>query len=213
MVRSSSFEHVFQATTWQYVADESLFFNLSVPVPAGSFETVNPALTSETESGEARGKFVLLPRFEGSPDVGVDLTYWPENQRFRTTKGLIYAIEDRYQDPGEDHLIMTHLEEARRRAPKDLYLTFTSAVGLRAHSYAQTINPRLNDYLARSSPGRVAIIAMDYFEEPRELVSNVLKMNPMTGTAVGHDLGTSAMVDVSVGDCAAAPTDSPPGRG
>jgi hypothetical protein len=133
VVRSSSFEHVFQATTWQYVADESLFFNLSVPVPAGSSETVNPALTSETELGEVHGKFVLLPRFEGSPDVGGDLTYWPENQRFRTTKGLIYAIEDRYQDPGEDHkydLIVTHLEEARRRAPKDLYLIFTSAVGL-----------------------------------------------------------------------------------
>jgi hypothetical protein len=28
-------------------------------------------------------------RFEGSPDVEFDLTYWPENQRFRTTKGLI----------------------------------------------------------------------------------------------------------------------------
>jgi hypothetical protein len=83
--------------------------------------------------GEVRGKFVLLRRFEGSPDVGFDLTYWPENQRFRTTKGLIYAIEDRYQDPGEDHkydLIVTHLEEDRRRAPKDLYLIFTSAVGL-----------------------------------------------------------------------------------
>ena len=46
---------------------------------------------------------------------------------------------------------------------------------------------------------------MDYFEEPRELVSNVLKMNPTAGTAVGHDLGTSAMVDVSVGDRAASP--------
>jgi hypothetical protein len=54
---------------------------------------------------------------------------------------------------------------------------------------------------------------MDYFEEPRELVSNVIRMNPTTGTAVGHDLGTSAMVDVSVGDRAASPTDSPPGRG
>ena len=160
---------------------------------------------------EVCGKIVLLRRFEGSPDVGFDLTYWPENLRFRRTRGLIYAIEDRYQVPGEDHkydLIVTHLEEARRRAPKDLYLTFTSAVGLRAHSYAQTINPRLNDYLARSSSGRVAIIAMDYFEEPRELASNVLKMNPTAGTAVGHDLGTSAMVDVSVGDRAASPTDS-----
>jgi hypothetical protein len=82
---------------------------------------------------EVCGKIVLLRRFEGSPDVGFDLTYWPENLRFRRTRGLIYAIEDRYQVPGEDHkydLIVTHLEEDRRRAPKDLYLIFTSAVGL-----------------------------------------------------------------------------------
>ena len=216
VIRSSSFEHAFQARTWQYVADESLFFNLFVPVPTGSSETVNPALTSETKLAEVRGKIVLLRRFEGSPDVGFDLTYWPENQRFRTTRGLIYAIEDHYQDPGEDDkfgFIVTHIDEARRRAPKDLYLTFTSAVSLKAHSYAKTINPRLNDYLAGSPPGRVGIIAMDYFEEPRELVSNVIKMNSTTGATVGHDVAASAMVDVSVDDRAASSTGSGPGRG
>lgn len=68
MVRSSFFEHAFQATTWQYVADESLFFNLSVPVPAGNSETVNPALTSETELEEVRGKIVLLPQIRRQPE-------------------------------------------------------------------------------------------------------------------------------------------------
>jgi hypothetical protein len=96
---------------------------------------------------------------------------------------------------------------------KDLYLTFTSAVSLKAHSYAKTINPRLNDYLAGSLPGHVGIIAMDYFEEPRELVSDVVKMNSTTGTTVGHDVGASAMVDVSVDDRAASSTGSGPGRG
>ena len=43
------------------------------------------------------------------------------------------------------------------------------------------INPRLNDYLAESPPGRIGIIVMDYFEEPRELVSNVIKANVTTG--------------------------------
>lgn len=169
----------------------------------------------KTKLAEVRGKIVLLRRFEGSPDVGFDLTYWPDNQRFRTTRGLIYAIEDHYQDPGEEDkfgFIVTHIEEARRRAPKDLYLTFTSAVSLKAHSYAKTINPRLNDYLAGSPPGRVGIIAMDYFEEPR-VVSNVIKMNSTTGTTVGHDVGASAMVDVSVDDRAASSTGSGPGRG
>jgi hypothetical protein len=60
---------------------------------------------------------------------------------------------------------------------KDLYITFSSTVGLKAHGYADDINPRLSDYLVESSKGRVGIVAMDYFEEPPELVSNVIKMN------------------------------------
>lgn len=76
----------------------------------------------------------------------------------------------------------THLEEAKRGDLKDLYITFSSAVGLKARGYAETINPLLNDYLAESPRGRVGIIAMDYFEEPRELVSNVIKMNHRSPT-------------------------------
>ena len=71
---------------------------------------------------------------------------------------------------------------------------------LKARGYAKTINPRLNDYLAGSPPGRVAIIAMDYFEKPRELVPNVIKMNSTAGATAGHDVGASAMVDISASD-------------
>lgn len=180
VVRSSSFEHAFQARTWQHVEDESLFYNLTVPRPNNGSETVNPTLTSDTTLGEIRGKIVLLRRFEGSPDIGFDLTYWPRNRRFRSAKELVYAIEDRYQAPGESakyNFIMEHMEEARRRDPRDLYITFCSAVNLRAIGYARAINPRLNYYFAGSPQGRVGIIVMDYFEEPRELVSNVIGMN------------------------------------
>jgi hypothetical protein len=58
-----------------------------------------------------------------------------------------------------------------------LYVTFSSAVGLTARGYVKKINPRLNNYLAGSSPGRVGIIVMDYFEEPRELAPHVIKAN------------------------------------
>jgi 1-phosphatidylinositol phosphodiesterase len=189
VIRSKSFEHAFQARTWQYVDDESLFYNLAVPGPPGGRATANPALTSETTFEEIRGKIVLLRRFEGGQQVGSDFTYWPENRRFRTTKGLIYAVEDHYLDPGEDakyNYVVTHMEEARERAPKDLYITFTSAVSLRGRGYAKLINPRLSDYLAGSPPGRVGIIAMDYFEEPKELVSSVIKMNSAIGGTVGQ---------------------------
>lgn len=194
VVRSSSFEHAFHARTWQHVEDESLFYNLAVPRPSGS-ETVNPKLTSETTLREVRGKIVLLRRFEASQDVGTDLTHWPENRRFRSATSLIYSVEDRYQDPGEDakyNFVIDHIVEARLYDPGDLYITFASAVNLRARGYSRTINPRLNDYLAGSPQGRVGIIAMDYFEEPRELVSNVIRTNFTTGATVGHDGGHSS---------------------
>lgn len=192
VVRSSSFEDAFMVRTWEHVEDPSLFYNLPSPIAVeGAVET---NLTSTTTLGEIRGKIVLLRRFEANRDVGFDLTYWPENMRFRSAKGLVYAVEDHWWDPGGDDkykFITTHMEEARRRDPKDLYITFASAVNLSARGYSKTINPRLNDYLARSAPGRVGIVATDFFEEPRELVSNVIKMNFAAGATAGHGGGPS----------------------
>lgn len=182
-IRSSSFEHAFQARTWEHVEDASLFYNLSVTLTGGG-PVEKLALTSETTLGEVRGKIILLRRFEGGPNVGFDLTYWPHNQHFRSATTLIYDVEDHYQDLGEDDkykFIEDHIEEARRGDSRDLYITFSSAVNLRASGYSKAINPRLSDYLAESSTGRIGIILMDYFEKPRELVSNVIKMNWRTG--------------------------------
>jgi 1-phosphatidylinositol phosphodiesterase len=187
VVRSSSFEDAFKARTWEYVEDPSLFYNLPSPIPGSDSEDAN--LTSRTTLGEVRGKIILLRRFEAGEGVGFDLTYWPENMRFRSRKNPAYAVEDHWWDPGEDDkydYIVTHLEEAKRRDPRDLYITFASAVNLNARGYAKIINPRLNDYLVESSSGRVGIVAMDYFEEPRELVSNVIKMNFAAGAVAGH---------------------------
>ncbi|MGB6224267.1 MAG: hypothetical protein WBF76_02740, partial [Pseudonocardiaceae bacterium] len=108
---------------------------------------------------DVRGKIVLLRRFPGGPDVGFDLTYWPENQHFRSATTLIYDVEDRYQDPGEDdkyNFILDHIKKARNGGLRDLYITFSSAVNLRA-------------------------VAMDYFEKPQELVPNVIKTNWCAG--------------------------------
>lgn len=108
------------------------------------------------------------------------LTYWPENQTFRSAATPVYDVHDRYRGLKEEEkceLVVAHLEEAKKGDLKDLYITFSSTVGLKAHGYADDINPRLSDYLVESSKGRVGIVAMDYFEEPPELVSNVIKMN------------------------------------
>jgi 1-phosphatidylinositol phosphodiesterase len=196
VVRSSSFEDAFRARTWEHVPDPSLFYNLASPLPGDGSK--NTSLTARTTLGEVRGKIILLRRFEAGSDVGFDLTYWPENMRFRSATSPVYAVEDHWWDPGEGDkykFMVTHMEEARRRNPKDLYITFSSAVHLNARSYAKSINPRLSDYLAGCPQGRVGIIAVDYFEEPQELVSNVIKLNPIAGVAAGRSGGKAAMAD------------------
>ena len=185
-----SLEDTFKARTWEHIGDAPLFYNFAVTPPGGSDEVTGPAFDSETTVGEVRGKIVLLRRFEAGQGVGLDVSYWPENHRFRSAASLFYDVEDRYQSPGEDDkfdFVVSHLEEARRGNPKDLYITFSSAVDLTAHGYAKTINPRLNDYLKRSPPGRVGIIVMDFFEQPPELVSNVIKLN-FTPEATGGQI-------------------------
>jgi 1-phosphatidylinositol phosphodiesterase len=192
-----SFEDTFKARTWENIEDTSLFYNFTA-APPGSNSVATSALKSDTRLGEVRGKIILLRRFEGSQDVGLDCTHWPENQRFRNAASPFYDVEDRYQNPGDDDkfdFVVTHLEEARRGDHKDLYITFSSAVDLKARGYAETINPRLNDYLAHSPQGRIGILVMDFFEQPRELVSNVIKMNFPMGATGDHDTRGTAVIE------------------
>jgi 1-phosphatidylinositol phosphodiesterase len=176
--RKLSFEETFKEKTWKHAAKTPLFYNLAADPETSATST--PGLTSETTLGDVRGKIILLRRFEGGEDVGFDLTYWPENQTFRSAASPMHVVHDRYLGLAEEakyQLVIAHLEEAKRGDLQDLYITFSSAVDLKARGFAEVINPRLNDYLKRSPKGRIGIIAMDYFEQPRELVSNVIKMN------------------------------------
>ncbi len=178
--RNVSFAETFKERTWKHIekAPLPLFYNFTAN-PETSV-TSGPGLTSETTLGDVRGKIILLRRFDGGQDVGFDLTYWPENQTFRSAASPMHVVHDRYQGLEEEdkyELVITHLEEAKHGDLRDLYITFSSAVDLKARGFAEAINPRLNDYLTRSPKGRVGIIAMDYFEQPRELVSNVIEMN------------------------------------
>ncbi len=178
-----SFEDTFNAKTWECIEGLPLFYNFIAAPPGSNSVVASPALTPETRLGDVRGKIVLLRRFEGSQDVGFDLFYWPEDQCFRSTAPPFYDIEDRYMTPGVDNkfdYVVDHIDKARRGDPSQLYITFASAVGPTARGYSKKINPRLNDYLAESAPGRIGIIVMDYFEQPRELVSNVIKANVTT---------------------------------
>ena len=179
-----SFEETFNAKTWECIEDIPLFYNFTAAPPGSDAVDTSAALTPETTLGDVRGRIILLRRFEGNPHVGFDLSYWPENECFRNASPPFYDIEDRYQSPGEDDkfkFVVDHIENARRGDPGELFITFASAVGVTPRGYSDKINPRLNDYLAKAPPGRIGIIVMDYFEEPPELVSNVIKANVTTG--------------------------------
>ncbi|MBV9030512.1 MAG: hypothetical protein JO364_09415 [Pseudonocardiales bacterium] len=178
--RVSSFEDTLKARTWEHVAGSPLFYNFAARRTRGGPMAAVRALTSETTLGEVRGRIVLLRRSEGSQDAGLDLTYWPDNQTFRSAAPPVHDVHDRYQGLTEEdklELIVIHIEEAKKSDLKDLYITFSSAAEFTASDYAKAINPRLSDYLARPPRGRVGIIVMDYFENPPELVSNVIEMN------------------------------------
>ena len=187
-----SFDDEFEHQTWQRLETAPPFYNHAAPSAGGHPVTTAPAFTSATTLGDVRGKIVLLRRFKGAESMGVDVTYWLDNTMTRSdedehgnpreTAPPVYAIEDHYSDPDDKYtLVVTHIEKARHGDLEDLYITFSSAVSLQASSHAETINPRLNDHLAASPHGRLGIIAMDYFEGPRELVSNVIKTNFPTG--------------------------------
>ncbi len=183
-----SFEDEFEDQTWEQVGAAPLFYNFAASPPGDRAMAAAPALTAETKLGDVRGKIVLLRRFPGNRGIGFDVNYWlddtttrsneDENGNPRDTEPLMYSIEDHFSSPDDKYgLIVTHIEKARTEDLKDLYITFSSAVTLQASGYSTKINPRLNDYLAASSKGRIGIVAMDYFDEPRELASNVIRMN------------------------------------
>ena len=180
VIRSRSFEDAFKVRTWQHLTNPSLFYNFPAPLPDGSPVPANRALTPETTLGEIRGKIVLIRRFKAGQDIGSNFTDWPKNQHFRSNADLSYSVEDCYLNPGEENkydCIIAHIEEARKGNLEHLYITFASAVGIKASRYSKIINKYLNVYLAGLARGRVGIIVVDYFELPRKLVSNVIKIN------------------------------------
>lgn len=184
VIRTDSFEEAFKVRTWQHIKDPSLFYNFPAPRPDGGPAAIDHALTPKTTLGEIRGKIVLIRRFDGARHIGSDFTDWPKNQHFKSNADLAYSVEDCYLNPGEENkydCIVAHIEEARKGDPSDLYITFASAVGMRAARYSKIINKYLNVYLAGLPRGRVGIVVMDYFELPRQLVSNVIKINQRPG--------------------------------
>jgi hypothetical protein len=107
--------------TRDYLRDNSPFF----PFATGH------SLTPSTTLRQVRGTIILLRRFDRPDEFGVDLTFWPENQKFRSAVPPIYDVHDRDQGLDDEEkygLVIAHLEEAKNSSPEDLYITFTSDI-------------------------------------------------------------------------------------
>ncbi|MGH7867894.1 MAG: phosphatidylinositol-specific phospholipase C domain-containing protein, partial [Candidatus Dormibacteraceae bacterium] len=94
---TSSFDDVLQTQTWERIGDAPLFYNFVTPGAGDDSPTLGSAFTSETTLGDVRGKIILLRRFDSNDDVGLDLTYWPDNQTFRSAAPPVHVVHDRYQ--------------------------------------------------------------------------------------------------------------------
>jgi 1-phosphatidylinositol phosphodiesterase len=150
----------FEAIFADYIAEAPERWSLSPAIPT---------------LGEARGKLVLLRRFDATAaPLGIDATAWPDNSRvtFSIDNAASLRVQDAYMVMWNDEkwaLISDLLAEARVGQPSSLYLNHTSGYqtidGLSdIPSVSDDINARLDTWLARPANlhGRVGVLVMDH---------------------------------------------------
>ncbi|CAG7845920.1 SubName: Full=Uncharacterized protein {ECO:0000313/EMBL:CCA77974.1} [Serendipita indica DSM 11827] len=188
-------------------------------------------VTTATTLKEARGKLVLMRRFPFSRPVGFDVALdWKVNDgNFKMpldTEGKTFAqIEDFYLlqhlahdaekqvekkwDVTKAHLLRA--QKAIETDPKDLWITFSSAVGDRKLDETEDVTPRvmalgrgsvhgvnqhMKDWCAANRPKAVGIVFMDFVTVKRktgqgeqeeldpDLIRAFIEMNPGRTTSI-----------------------------
>ncbi len=143
----------FAATVDNYIARNPSPWLLSSTVP-----TLN----------QARGKIVLLRRFNAATATGIDASNWPDNQTF-VRENL--RVQDIYKVTDTDdkwNSIEQLLKQTQAGVNPPLTLNFASGVkaGLfgipNVPSVASAINPRLAQFFATNARGDFGIVVMDF---------------------------------------------------
>lgn len=149
---------------------------------------------------QARGRIVLLRRFQNKP-LGIDaLADWPDNatKRWRNADGVEFSVQDRFNNylVGDKSLkferVRAHLEETAQGVDLEtLHINYTSGTGgVWPHTLATGeasgdsfpgTNRKLSDYLAGRPPGRYGIVPMDFPEFPGDgqLIRQLVCLNPL----------------------------------
>jgi len=131
--------------------------------------------------GEARGKIVLVRRFDAPPPVGIDAAPWADNATFSIANDATLRVQDEYivMDNDAKWTAITGMLDEPRVAGT-LYLDYTSGyrptdMGLAdILAVSSDINARLDERLA-SAPFAAGVLVMDYVT--RERVQAVIDAN------------------------------------
>ena len=149
----------FEQTFASYVAEDPARWYLGTGLPT---------------LGEARGKIVLVRRFDATAALGIDASRWADNTTFSLAPSL--RVQDAYvvTDNAAKWTAVTALLDEARTPSTTLFLDYTS--GYQPHglvpnipSVSDTINQQLDDYLA--DPGNagahLGVVVTDFMTESR----------------------------------------------
>jgi hypothetical protein len=148
---------------------------------------------------DVRNKIVLLRRFPSTsdttyPNLGIDVTYWPDNNKGFLTDHSNIHVQDEYSylttvpDLREKKwtVLKSGLDTALADNTQRLYINYSSASANIAEAptrFAETINSYLLSYLQNMSypiNRGIGVIAMDYPEMPdNKLIQTIIRLNQL----------------------------------
>ncbi len=125
--------------------------------------------------GEAKGKIVLLRRFDMSQTpYGINATAWQENTTFNIQNAAKMKIQDYFKVSDKSKKwtdVQNMYNEAKTQNPSWLYLNFTSGYdpgwfGIpNIRSIKDDLNPKVNSFFTTNTKGRFGVSVMDFIDE------------------------------------------------
>ena len=146
----------FEATFDAYIARNPAPWLLSSTVP-----TLN----------QARGKIVLLRRFQAATPRGIDASNWPDNQTFENKDLRVQDIYKVTDTSDKWNSIENLLKQTQASVNPPLTLNYASGVqsgwfGIpNVPSVASEVNPRLEQFFATNPRGHFGCVIMDFADD------------------------------------------------
>ncbi|WP_458124894.1 phosphatidylinositol-specific phospholipase C [Paenibacillus sp. Z3-2] len=125
--------------------------------------------------GEAKGKIVLLRRFDMSQSAyGINATAWQENTTFNIQNAASMKIQDYFKVSDKNKKwsdIQNMYNESKSQNSAWLYINYTSGYdpgwfGIpNIRSIKDYMNPKVNTFFTTNTKGRFGISVMDFIDE------------------------------------------------